>query len=87
MNGDFNLLIDGKDRAGSTGESEAVINPATGEAVGRVAYASTQDLEDGIAAARRGMREWQAVVPWERGRILKRAADILRATWRRRRSP
>jgi len=78
MNGDFNLLIDGQDRAGSTGESEAVINPATGEAIGRVAYASTQDLEETVAVAVRGMRDWQAVVPWERGRILKRAADILR---------
>lgn len=78
MRSDFNLLIDGREREGSTGESEPVLNPATGEAIGRVAYASLADLAETVAVAVRGMREWQAVVPWERGRILKRAADILR---------
>jgi NAD-dependent aldehyde dehydrogenases len=79
MNYDFNLLIDGSKRAGSTGESEPVVNPATGEAIGRVAYASSDDLHDVVATASRGLREWQAIAPWERGRILKKAADILRA--------
>jgi len=78
MHGDFNLLIEGNEREGSTGESEDLLNPATGEAIGRVAYVSAADLDETVAAAVRGMREWQDVVPWERGRILKRAADILR---------
>jgi succinate-semialdehyde dehydrogenase / glutarate-semialdehyde dehydrogenase len=77
--GDFNLLINGRKRAGSTGESEAVINPATGEVIGRVAYASSEDLHDIVATAARGLREWQTTPPWERGRILKKAADILRS--------
>ncbi len=79
MQRDFKLLIDGNSRAGSTGESEAVINPATGESIGRVAYASNEDLNNTVAIAARGLREWQAVPPWERGRILKKAADILRS--------
>ncbi len=78
MKADFKLLIDGRDCEGSTGQSEAVVNPATGETVCRVAYASETDLEEAVAIAVRGMRDWQAVVPWERGRILKRAAEILR---------
>ncbi|CAH2402752.1 aldehyde dehydrogenase family protein [Mesorhizobium ventifaucium] len=79
MNLDFNLLIDGSSRAGSTGQSEAILNPATGESIGRVAYASPEDLREALAAATRGFSEWQAVPAWERGRILKKAADILRA--------
>ncbi|WP_207478385.1 NAD-dependent succinate-semialdehyde dehydrogenase [Arenibaculum pallidiluteum] len=75
----FNLLIDGVERAGSTGESEAVLDPATGEEIGRVAFASLDDLDDAIAAASSGLRQWRATPPWERGRILKKAADILRA--------
>lgn len=78
MTSEFLLLIDGRHRDGSGGESEAVLNPATGETIGRVAYATAADLDDALALAVRGQREWQAVPPWERGRILKRAADILR---------
>lgn len=78
MHRDFNLLINGKSRTGSAGESEAVINPATGEDIGRVAYVSHEDLSETVAIASRGLREWQIIPPWERGRILKKAADILR---------
>ncbi|HEV2566326.1 MAG TPA: NAD-dependent succinate-semialdehyde dehydrogenase [Microvirga sp.] len=79
MTSDFNLLINGSSRPGSTGESEPVLNPATGESIGRVAYASSEDLDEVVATAARGFREWRTVLPWERGRILKKAADILRA--------
>ncbi|HWP17767.1 MAG TPA: NAD-dependent succinate-semialdehyde dehydrogenase [Burkholderiaceae bacterium] len=78
MNTSFKLLIDGQSRAGSTGESESVLNPATGESIGRVAYASAEDLDEVVKVGARGFHQWRAVTPWERGRILKRAADILR---------
>ncbi len=78
MTVEFPLLIDGEPRAG-TGAGEAVLNPATGEALGRVAHASSADLDAALGAAARGMAEWQAISPWERGAILKRAADGLRA--------
>jgi succinate-semialdehyde dehydrogenase/glutarate-semialdehyde dehydrogenase len=54
-----------------------VLNPGTGESIGRVACASPEELRETAAAASRGFREWQAVSPWERGRILKKAAAIL----------
>ncbi|MEC4722829.1 NAD-dependent succinate-semialdehyde dehydrogenase [Noviherbaspirillum sp. CPCC 100848] len=75
----FPLVIDGQWRAGSSNESQAVLNPATGESLGLVAHATLADLDEALAAATRGMREWQVVSPWERGTILKKAADILRA--------
>lgn len=79
MNSSFPLVIDGRWRDGSDGASEDVLNPATGESIGRVAHASRADLDEALEAASRGMREWRAVSPWERGAILKGAADRLRA--------
>lgn len=76
---EFPLVIDGKWREGSTGVSEHVLNPATGESIGRVAHASEADLDEALCCAARGLLEWQAVTPWHRGAILKNAADRLRA--------
>lgn len=80
MSADFSLLINGRWRGGANDAFEDVLNPATGESIGRVAHASKQDLDEALDAATRGLREWSAVPPWERGAILKRAADNLRAS-------
>ena len=74
---EFKLLINGALRDGA--ESADVLNPATGESIGKVAYASTADLDEALGVASRGLAEWQAVAPWDRGRILKNAAERLRA--------
>lgn len=76
---EFPLVIDGVWREGSKGISEEVLNPATGDSIGKVAHASVADLDEALDAASRGLREWQAVSPWQRGAILKDAADRLRA--------
>ncbi len=76
---EFPLVIDGVWREGSKGAGEDVLNPATGDSIGRVAHASTADLDEALDAASRGLREWQAVSPWQRGAVLKDAADRLRA--------
>ena len=79
MSHEFRLLIDGVERAGSAAQSSEVVDPATGEAIGTVAYATANDLTQAVSVAVRGLRSWSTTSPWERGRILKRAADILRA--------
>ncbi|MGO7076642.1 NAD-dependent succinate-semialdehyde dehydrogenase [Rhizobium johnstonii] len=78
MSSKFQLLINGKSLEGSEGVAVDVINPATGESIGKVAYGSPADIEEAIETARRGLRSWQAVPAWERGRILKDAAGIIR---------
>jgi len=78
MTSKFQLLIDGEHREGSDGAAVDVINPATGDSLGQVAYGSSADIENALAAARRGLNSWQAVPAWERGRILKDAAGIIR---------
>ncbi len=79
MSIEFPLVIDGKWREGTGGASADVLNPATGASIGRVAYASQADLDEALDAATRGLREWRAAPPWQRGTILKEAADNLRA--------
>ena len=76
---EFPLVIDGKWRAGSENSDADVLNPATGVSVGRVAFATVADLDEALEVAARGLREWSAVPQWERGAILKRAAENLRA--------
>lgn len=76
---EFPLIIDGKWRESSTGSSQDVLNPATGESIGKVACATSDDLDEALDAAARGLAEWRAVAPWQRGSILKNAADKLRA--------
>ncbi|WP_071207916.1 NAD-dependent succinate-semialdehyde dehydrogenase [Agrobacterium vitis] len=78
MTSKFQLLINGKNREGSEGVAVDVINPATGESIGKVAYGSPADIAEAIETARRGLQSWQAVPVWERGRILKDAAGIIR---------
>ncbi len=76
---EFPLVIDGQWREGAAGASQDVLNPATGESIGRVAHASTADLDQALAVAARGLREWRSVPSWQRGTVLKDAAVRLRA--------
>src|SRR5579862_3386126 len=75
---DLGLFIGGEWLGTGGRESSPVINPATEETIGHVPHASTDDLDRALAAAQRGFKAWRAVLPEERGRILKRAADLLR---------
>lgn len=54
-------------------------NPATGEALADIELATPDDLEAAIAAARRGQAAWAALDGAERGRLLHRVAEQLRA--------
>lgn len=72
------LLIDGEWIGADSRETQAVVNPATGKAIGVLPHATTADLDRALAAAAREFPRWRAVSPRERGRILKRAADLMR---------
>jgi betaine-aldehyde dehydrogenase len=54
-------------------------NPATGEVLGEIEIAGEAEIERAVAAARAGQAVWGAMTGAERGRILKRVADLLRA--------
>jgi succinate-semialdehyde dehydrogenase/glutarate-semialdehyde dehydrogenase len=46
--------------------------------IGHVPHASVADLDRALAAAAEGFKTWRAIFPYERGKIMKRAADLLR---------
>src|SRR6185295_7156253 len=58
---DTRLLIDNQWRDAAGGKALDVLNPATGERIGRVAHASTADLDQALEAARRGFDAWRWV--------------------------
>jgi len=72
------LFIDGVWRESAGRRSIDVINPATGDIIGQVAHAGIADLDEALAAAAKGFRHWRKVSAFERGKILRRAADLLR---------
>jgi succinate-semialdehyde dehydrogenase / glutarate-semialdehyde dehydrogenase len=74
---DTQLYIDGKWRPGRGGE-KPVLNPATEEAIGSHAVADKADLDDALAAAARGYEKWRETSAYDRSKLMRRAADILR---------
>ena len=57
-----------------------VLNPATEEIVRAVPYGGAADCERAIDAAAAAFPAWAARTPYERGAVLKRAADLIRAS-------
>ena len=54
------------------------LNPATGVVLARVAQADGKVMEEAVSTAQAGQKIWAAMSPVERGRVLKKAADLLR---------
>jgi len=71
-------FVDGKPMIGS-GDRFETINPATGNAFAQVSDASQADVDSGVWVAEPGFSVWSAMTGTERGRILHRAAQLLRA--------
>ena len=61
------------------GTAIPVIYPATGEVIASLHSATANIVELAVEAARAAQPAWARLKPVERGRILRRAADILRA--------
>ena len=72
------LLIDGQWCDAANGKTLPVQNPASGQEIGRVAFASKVDLDRALAAAQKGFDAWRKVPAIERCKIMRQAAAILR---------
>ena len=55
-----------------------VVDPATGEVVGRAPYCTKQDVDSAVAAAKNAFRSWPLSSREERIDILQRLADLVR---------
>ena len=71
-------FVDGQPHVGG-GAAFDNINPATGARIGVVHEADSADVDAAVAAAQRGFAVWSAMTATERGRILHRAAALLRS--------
>ena len=63
----------------AAGERFASINPANGEIVGQVTVAGPAQIDAAVRAAQLGQATWAAMTGAERARVLRRAAELLRA--------
>lgn len=74
---DRSLYLDGAWTRAIEGESVDVLDPATGELVGRTALAGAADVDAAVRAASRAQRDWAHTPSVDRARILHRAADLI----------
>jgi succinate-semialdehyde dehydrogenase/glutarate-semialdehyde dehydrogenase len=73
---DLKLYINGEWIEGS--DTIDVINPATGESLGKLPLATSAELDLALQSANTAFAAWRTVSPVERGRVLRRAADLIR---------
>ena len=71
-------FIDGKYVEDTAGDPIPVIYPATGEVIATVYSATPAIIEQALASAKRAQAEWASWTATDRGRVLRRAADIMR---------
>ncbi|MET0169855.1 MAG: aldehyde dehydrogenase family protein, partial [Aliihoeflea sp.] len=60
------------------GRAIDVLYPGTGETIAKLHSATANIIELAVESARSAQGQWAALKPIERGRILRRAADLLR---------
>ena len=71
------LYIDGKWTPGN-GRGEDVINPATEKPLARLPHASAAELDQALEAAKKGFIVWRATSAYDRAKIMRKAADLMR---------
>ena len=74
----LSLYIDGKFTSGSSGVTSDVINPANDAVLAKLPHAKKAELDAALAAADKGFKEWKRVSAYERAKILRKAADLVR---------
>src|SRR5262249_9855127 len=72
------MYIDGKWCEAENGQALGVINPATEEVIVDVAYGTRADARRAVAAAARAQPGWMKLTPYDRARVLKKTADLMR---------
>jgi len=72
------LYIDGEFIKGGGRREQDVMNPATGDFIGKVPHATTADLDRALAAAQRAFDAWKTVSPLEKSRVLRKVGELTR---------
>jgi len=69
-------FIDGE-RAPGAGETEAILNPATGEEIARAPVSGPEEVDRAVGAARAAFEGWSNTTPAQRARALLALADLV----------
>ncbi|MDQ3670757.1 MAG: gamma-aminobutyraldehyde dehydrogenase [Actinomycetota bacterium] len=64
---------------GVEGESQEVLNPATGETIAHVPRGSQADVDRAVAAAKQALPDWLETTPQERSEMLLKLAEAIDA--------
>ncbi|HXS53625.1 MAG TPA: NAD-dependent succinate-semialdehyde dehydrogenase [Usitatibacter sp.] len=76
---DLCLYINGEFLKGGGRREQDVLDPATGEVIGKLPHASKEDLDLALASAHKAFQSWRKSSPVERSRILRKVAELSRA--------
>ena len=76
---DTHLFLNGEWKEATAKETLEIINPATEEVIGKVSHARKEDLDIALNAAENAFNSWKNVSAYERSKILRKAADIVRS--------
>jgi succinate-semialdehyde dehydrogenase/glutarate-semialdehyde dehydrogenase len=71
-------LIDGQWQDSASKKKLGVINPATEEVISEVAFGGREETRKAIDAAHRAMPGWMKLTAWDRAKLLKKTADLMR---------
>jgi malonate-semialdehyde dehydrogenase (acetylating)/methylmalonate-semialdehyde dehydrogenase len=74
---DIAHFIGGQTAAGTSGRTQDVFNPATGAVTGRVALASSAEVDTAVAAAQAAFPAWADTPPIRRARVLFKFLELL----------
>lgn len=72
------LHINGAWRPARDGRTMPIVNPSTEAELGSLAHAGVDDLDEALAAAAKGFEAWRRVSPFDRSKLMRKAATILR---------
>jgi succinate-semialdehyde dehydrogenase / glutarate-semialdehyde dehydrogenase len=72
------MYIDGKWTEADSGRTLAVINPATEEVLEEIAYGGRAETHRAVEATQRALPGWMKLTAWDRSKVLKRTADLMR---------
>jgi len=71
------MLIGGQWRDASNGGTLPSVDPATGKVLGLFPSGTAIDADEAVRAARRAFPAWKKVTPYDRGRLLQKAAALM----------
>ena len=72
------LYIDGQFIGAEGRKEQDIVNPATGQVIGKLPHATPEDLDRALSAAARAFESWKKTSPMERSKVLRKVAELAR---------